>query len=398
MKTIRLVVFNEQYWGKGLIFTQNIVPLKNLADTIGGKLEVYSFTSIPVYLCNKKAISKSITYLNSIGVDVVNMFVMYYPTRYMLPYWFMFPYFYLNVSFYVRRLYKKDINKDVVYNLRSYQSALAFLKFYKDHNKLVFDPRTDFVEEKINAGYFGKDSLTVKIWNKITRKMVLSFKKTIVISDIFKNNLVSTYQIEDQSRIHILYNPIDYKKFDVPKIQHEGITFLYTGSLGKWNKLTNYIGVFKLFHERHPDSNFIICTNASPIHIDSVIKSPEYAYLSDFLEVHYNVPYDELPSYYARCDYGFQLMNQKDSRVGVKFIEYIAAGVVPIINKNVQGAVFLSEKYHLGVVLDGTESPDCICSKIENAMKIDRMSESYRLFRYLTDTDTICDRIKKIYL
>lgn len=398
MKTIRLVVFNEEYWGKGLVYTQNIIPLKHFVDQIEGKLEIYSFTSIPLYWRKRKTILESIGYLNKMGIGVVNKFIMYYPTRYLLPYWFLLPYFYLNVICHVKRLNKKDLGKDVVYNLRSYQSALAFYMFYKNHDSLVFDPRTDFIEEKINAGFFKKNGLTVKKWKKYTGKMIMSFKKTIVISDIFKSNLLAEYGIDASSKIQTLYNPIDYKKFDVPKVLHEGISFLYTGSLGKWNKLSNYMYVFKAFHQKHPDSIFIICTNASPSHVISEISKPEYESLLDNIEVYYNIPYDVLPSYYARCDYGFQLMDQIDSRVGVKFVEYIAAGIIPIISRNVQGAAFLSEKYNIGVVLEGSESPDCIIDKIENAKMIDKESDSYKLFRSLTDTAVICNRIKDIYL
>lgn len=33
MKIIRLVVFNEPYWDKGLIYSQNILPLLQLVKT-----------------------------------------------------------------------------------------------------------------------------------------------------------------------------------------------------------------------------------------------------------------------------------------------------------------------------------------------------------------------------
>lgn len=50
MKKIRLVVFNEPYWDKGLIYSQNILPLLQLVKTKEYSLDVLSFTSLPFYL------------------------------------------------------------------------------------------------------------------------------------------------------------------------------------------------------------------------------------------------------------------------------------------------------------------------------------------------------------
>lgn len=397
MKTIRLVVFNEEYWGTGLIYSQNILPLQSLKQKYDVSVELISFTSIPMLYLRRKSIKETIVRLSKEGIKVRNYPILYYPTRFLLPYWFLLPYFFLNVFLYILWLRIADRKKDVVYNLRSYQPALAFYSLYGHKDKLVFDPRTDFVEEKVNAGLFKDGGLTARYWRIMEGKFVRDFKKTIVISDPFKDNMISFHKV-DPSKIAVLYNPINYSHFTYAKEKHESKVFLYTGSIGGWNKLENYLDIFMIFNMRYPNSKFIVCTSAARDKIEATMRSTKYNAIADNVEVHYSVPYEVLPSIYARCDYGFQIMKKRDSRVGVKYIEYIAAGVTPIISRNVQGAAVLVDKYGMGVVIDDDDSEADICNKIWSASVIDRESESFLDFKALTDTANISERIKKIYI
>lgn len=397
MKTIRLVIFNEEYWGKGLIYSQNIMPLKVLSSEYNSKVELITFTSLPLMLLERKRIKETKEMLQSENVKVRNYPVLYFPTRFLLPRWFLLPYFYLNVMFYVLWLRLADGNKEVVYNLRSYQPALAFYLFYGHKERLVFDPRTDFVEEKVNAGHFKENGLTAMFWNKMEGDFVRKMRKTIVISDPFKENMVRKHHLQNDNKLAVVYNPINYSHFSREKEPHKGVNFLYTGSLGGWNKIENYLEVFKAYHEKNPNSKFIVCTSASPAKIEQTLLEPAFDDVKDSVEVHFNVSYDELPKYYAQCDYGFQIMKKRDSRVGVKFIEYIAAGVTPIVSKEVEGAVVLAERYGMGIVINSDDTQEEIVKKIENMKGIDRNAKGYQDFKMLTDTANIGERIKGIY-
>lgn len=397
MRTIRLVVFNEEYWGTGLIYSQNLLPLQSLKDKYDVRVELISFTSIPMLFLKRGNIKETRERLNKEGIQVRDFPILYYPTRFLLPYWFLLPYLFLNVFIYIIWLSIMDKKQDVVYNLRSYQPALAFYWLYGHKDKLVFDPRTDFVEEKVNAGQFKRGGVTARYWRKMEGKFVKSFKKTIVISDPFKDNLISFHKV-DPSKIVVLYNPINYSHFSVAKEKHEGYVFLYTGSIGGWNKLENYLSIFMMFNKHYPNSKFVVCTSATRDKIEATIGNSKYSVIAGKVEVHYNVPYDVLPSIYAQCDYGFQIMKKRDSRVGVKFIEYIAAGIIPIVSKNVLGAAVLVDKYGMGIVIDDDDSESIICNKIRDASSINRESDTFSVFRALTDTACISERIKVIYV
>ena len=397
MQIIRLAVFCEEYWNKGLIYTQNLMPLKKMADNTGSKLELVSFTSIYHYIFNYKDIKSFSKSLAEEGIKVYNYPTLYIPTRYMITRWFMKPFYNLNVWSYIKYLNRNDKSKNVIYDLRSYEVSLGFLDFYKNKNALFFDTRTDWIEENINAGNFKKDSHSVRYWNKIEERMIRSFKKTFVISDIFKNNLIEKYGNDVENKIEVIYNPIDYKHFDREKKYHSGKTFLYTGSLGQWNRLENYLGFFKDYHSINSDSNLIICTSTAENKVNAVLLRPEYDDIRGNISVYYNVKFEDLPIYYAKCDYGLQLMNKKDSRVGVKFIEYVAAGVVPIVSINVQGAAFLVQKYGIGVIVRGDETPNEIAVKIDNAGIIKKSSESFLEFKSRTDLNSISTRLEEVF-
>lgn len=400
MKKIRLVVFNEPYWDKGLIYSQNILPLLQLVKTGKYSLDIISFTSLPFLFKSKTNIQATKNDLKQYGVNVRNFPVLFYPTRFMLLRYFLLPFYFLNVFLYVKFLNHQDekSDKDIFYNIRSYQAALGFLKFYKNKDRIVFDTRTDWIEENINVGNFKPDGATVKFWRNAEKQMLLKFRKTLFISDLFRDAVLKRHSIKlDENKYCLVYNPINYKHFHSVQNHDKENNFLYTGSLGHWNNISIYLDFFLKVADKMPSSKLIVCTG-SPIHkIEPTFNLPKYDTIRNRVEIHYSVPYSELPSFYARCTYGLQLMSKKDTRVGVKFIEYIAANLIPIVNTNVMGAAALARKYEIGIVLDDeTEEVDSIVYRLE---QIKQNSNNSKLaeFRKITDLNEFVNILKPIY-
>lgn len=400
MKKIRLVVFNEPYWDKGLIYSQNILPLLQLVKTGKYSLDVISFTSLPFLFKSKTNIQATKNDLKQYGVNVRNFPVLFYPTRFMLLRYFLLPFYFLNVFLYVKFLNHLDdkSDKDTFYNIRSYQAALGFLKFYKNKDRIVFDTRTDWIEENINVGNFKLNGVTVKFWRNAEKQMLMKFRKTLFISDLFRDAVLKRHSIKlDENKYCLVYNPINYKHFHSVQNHDQDNNFLYTGSLGHWNNISIYLDFFLKVADKMPSSKLIVCTG-SPIHkIEPTFNLPKYDAIRNRVEIHYSVPYSELPSFYARCTYGLQLMSKKDTRVGVKFIEYIAANLIPIVNTNVMGAAALARKYKIGIVLDDeTEEVDSIVYRLEQ-IKQNRNNSKLAEFRKITDLNEFANILKPIY-
>lgn len=400
MKKIRLVVFNEPYWDKGLIYSQNILPLLQLVKTGKYSLDIISFTSLPFLFKSKTNIQATKNDLKQYGVNVRNFPVLFYPTRFMLLRYFLLPFYFLNVFLYVKFLNHQDekSDKEIFYNIRSYQAALGFLKFYKNKDRIVFDTRTDWIEENINVGNFKPDGATVKFWRNAEKQMLLKFRKTLFISDLFRDAVLKRHSIKlDDNKYCLVYNPINYKHFHSVQNHDQDNNFLYTGSLGHWNNISIYLDFFLKVADKMPSSKLIVCTG-SPIHkIEPTFNLPKYDAIRNRVEIHYSVPYSELPSFYARCTYGLQLMSKKDTRVGVKFIEYIAANLIPIVNTNVMGAAALARKYEIGIVLDDeTEEVDSIINRLEQ-IKQNSNNSKLAKFRKITDLNEFANILKPIY-
>lgn len=400
MKKIRLVVFNEPYWDKGLIYSQNILPLLQLVKTGKYSLDVISFTSLPFLFKSKTNIQATKNDLKQYGVNVRNFPVLFYPTRFMLLRYFLLPFYFLNVFLYVKFLNHLDdkSDKDIFYNIRSYQAALGFLKFYKNKDRIVFDTRTDWIEENINVGNFKPNGATVRFWRNAEKQMLMKFRKTLFISDLFRDAVLKRHSIKlDENKYCLVYNPINYKHFHSVQNHDQDNNFLYTGSLGHWNNISIYLDFFLKVADKMPSSKLIVCTG-SPIHkIEPTFNLPKYDAIRNRVEIHYSVPYSELPSFYARCTYGLQLMSKKDTRVGVKFIEYIAANLIPIVNTNVMGAAALARKYKIGIVLDDeTEEVDSIVYRL-GQIKQNRNNSKLAEFRKITDLNEFANILKPIY-
>jgi hypothetical protein len=402
MQKINQVIFNEVYWNNGLIYTQNISPLLKLKEQKTGlDISIISFTSILLMFVKWREIRSFRKELNAKNVRLINYPIFFYPSKHFIIKWFLFPFFILNVLPYMIYLNVKDFisRSDTKYTIRSYSGALAFLKFYYKKERLYFDPRTDWIIENKNMCRWVEGDLTDRLWNSWEKKIMSKFIKTIFISDVFKSDLIERHSLErDDDKFVVLYNPIDYSKFDkVSNITKKD--FLYTGSLGHWNNIRIYLDFFLLIHEFFPSSIFKIVTETPRSKLQKDLDDSKYMVIKGKLDLHYNVTKDMLASHYESCAYGLQLMNKNDNRVGVKFIEYIAAGITPIINDKVEGAAYLSKKFEMGVVLNmGLFKTEQIVSEIQGANCIDKSEGNYMAFKSVTDLNQITNILKKIYL
>lgn len=401
MRKIKLAIFNEAYWDNGLIYTQNILPLVNLSKEKPFEVSIVSFTSLPMLILERNNIKRAKKDLAKLGIRIYDFPMLFYPTRFMILRYALIPFYLLNIFFYIRYLVKVDNKEEgVVYNIRSYQAALGFYKFYPNKNNLMFDLRTDWIEENINRGLFKKESKTVRYWEEVEKGIIMSFAKSLFISPEFRDNVLNRHNIECDNKKHvILYNPIDYNHFQSVEHNKNAVDFLYTGSLGHWNSLNNYLDFFLSIANEFPSSKLIVCTASPENKVTPYLRDSKYDEIRDRVVVYYNIPYEDLPKYYSQCKYGLQIMNKKDSRVGVKFIEYIASGVVPIVHENVRGATNMSKTFNIGITFNDDDMLNIsnLSKKIHSVKCIDYDSREYKEFKAQTDLNSITDRLSHIY-
>ena len=246
-------------------------------------------------------------------------------------------------------------------------------------------------------GNFSESSLTYHLWNKWEEQILLRFSKVVFISEILKLELLSRHSLPDSERNYfVLYNLIDYSMYDNIANDKVKTDFLYTGSLGHWNNLKIYLDFFLSVYKKFPNSRLRIITGTSKQKILPYISEFKYNEIRNLVDIYFDVPAEQLPEKYKGCAYGLQLMNKKDSRIGVKFVEYIAAGILPIVNENVHGAAYLCHKYNIGIVLPDLLEIDTML--IQKTPLLSRNDIRYLDFRKMTDINSLDEILKKIYM
>jgi len=252
---------------------------------------------------------------------------------------------------------------------------------YFGKGRRVFDTRTDWIEEARGMEYWKTGGLTDKMWVLFEKRIMNRFNRTLFISDTQKSDTLQRTGLPDSEKFSVFYNQADYSRFDSVEDGTRTDSFVYSGSLGHWNNLPTYLEFFMKISPAFPESMLYVLTPTAKGKIEPVLHEEKYKDIIDRVKVVYNVPYAELSKYYAHCRFGLQLMEKADSRVGVKYVEYVAAGLIPIVHENVRGAAYIVGNMGLGVVVDDTLNEEKI-NEIKNASV---NKESYLKFKAMTD-------------
>lgn len=364
-KVIRLIIFNECFWDKGLVYSQNILPLiKLIGNAKKYKVEIIFYVSILDFIKSNKKIKSFKSELKKVGIRVIYLQILFVRSKLFALRWYMLIYLILNTFPYLIWFSLKDLlnnRENIYYHLRSYAPAFLFTLMYFGKAKLIFDPRSDFNVENIRIGSWKKDSFSDYLWKKIEHKIVNKSFKTIFISTPLRADILERNEVRINPDKHFLfYNSIDFRNFENAFVENrttDRVKFLYTGSLGNWNNINTYLEFFLEIKKYLTDSTLTIITGTKKSKINASINDDKYKNIINDVYIYTNIPYEKLSDYYKNCSVGLQLMTESDSRIGVKFVEYLAAGLVPIVNTNVRGAAYFCRS-ELGILLNEQKTKD----------------------------------------
>jgi len=223
--------------------------------------------------------------------------------------------------------------------------------------KVIFDPRSPFIEEGVLSEKFKKGSITYKFWKSMEKRI---WKKSDVSILITRSYLELFQNLSSHKTSYALIpNNVDSERFRPdPELrlsvrrklgfQPEEIVFCYSGSLGKlWNNPCVYAHFIKMLRSSPLRYRFLfLTTHVSALMAafkDNGIVPAEYVALSASL--------NEVPGYLAASDFGLNLMAHPDIRLGIKSVEYLSMGLPLIITANVLGACEIVEKYNVGYII-----------------------------------------------
>jgi hypothetical protein len=322
------LIINEDI-NSGLLKSQVIAPINNLKNN--------KVTIINIHKFYKKTEDSNINIPFAIPYKI-----------------FMFNFFFLITPliafFYALILYFK-VEKDSIIIARSYFPTLvAYILSKIKKINFIFDSRSLFVDENVLINNIKVGSKNYNMWKYFEKQFVTNAKTTIAVSlkqQEYYKSLDSKSTIElipcYISKAKIINNDILLKKKNELGFKSDDIIVCYFGSLDNgWNNIDMYTEAFnKIINNGH--KVLVISQNYENLIQDERISNKNILLL-DTRKLQTN----ELFEYMQICDYGIILMRKLadwETRLSVKFVDYLNNGLQIIVGEYVGEAVRYSNQF-----------------------------------------------------
>lgn len=254
---------------------------------------------------------------------------------------------YLQASSAVRSILKK--NNIQIIHTRGYNAGLFITKLLKNNKEIkhVFDPRSPYLTEIVSTYGVKENDQVYQFWKMSEKEIVSTANVTVAISDTFAD-----YLRQYTDRINVIPNNSEMEEPDIvierAKRQRRK-SFCFVGSLGYgWNNVHEYISFMKKVWDIDPEILLELYVLKQDIVREELKKAgiPEEKYVIKTL------PQTEVGRTISGCLAGLQIMSMQDTRLGIKTVDYLAAGVPVICNNNAMGAAKVIAKYNVGWNID----------------------------------------------
>jgi hypothetical protein len=225
--------------------------------------------------------------------------------------------------------------------------------------KIVFDPRSLFVQELLSSRSIKKGSLAEKLWRKAEKVIVSSADVVLCVSRGQEKHYHQNYRQGNKYHIQPCFAPMPaLLKVRASRatygIAESDVVIGYYGSLNKgWTNVDLYLDICK----RNPQYKFLFISQDNDIHADLFshyinIISPSTKKLSQ----------SEILSLLALCDYGLMYIEKSldwESRLGVKFVTYLSVGLSVIVNEHVGESAYYCREFFAdrSIVIDSRVLP-----------------------------------------
>jgi glycosyltransferase involved in cell wall biosynthesis len=223
--------------------------------------------------------------------------------------------------------------------------------------KVIFDPRSPFIEEAILSEKIRKGTLSHKLWLFFESFIVRKADIVVVIADSFVQYFKT---ISSTAKFVMIPNNVDTNKFAIDILirkdlrkqfgfSDKDIVLCYSGSLGKqWNDPAVYGKFASSMLKQMSDYKFLFLTTQKDNLESELIKRNID---KDCYKI-YSVSLEDMPHYLSVADYGLNLMQHDDIRLSIKTVEYLSMGLPLIITTNVKGAMEIVRKYGVGYAIE----------------------------------------------
>jgi len=256
---------------------------------------------------------------------------------------------------------------DVVH-ARSYGAALLGLLLKLIYRKpLIFDMRGVLPEETVMVGKIKAGGVKYRVLKIVERVLLFYSDYVFTVSDKFTDYLLKRFNLPADKVLNVKTPTIF--PFEARYKPNQRINFIYSGSIKRWHMFKEALLVFQGLYGLFGDKvHLTVCVNDKGGAVDVLrrigLDISSYTLLT--------APYEDMPAYYNDAHYGFCLT--RPSVVAsvcspVKFAEYLAYGVMVIVNEGVGDLPDIIEKYGCGVVVDDSKDissmVNCVAAHVD---------------------------------
>lgn len=257
--------------------------------------------------------------------------------------------------------------KAEILHCRSYPASLVgMLVKILTGKKYIFDMRGVYPEEgEFLFSSWHKRSLNFRTWKLIEKFMLLTADHIVVVSDRFKQHVLSEYPAHADaiknkiSTIVCGVAPESIVNNDIPKASlHDPIRLVYSGTLDGWTSPELLAKTYRQILEHNTQHNFVlnIYTTSNQELIHKAFNAEGIDSSKYFVQ---RLKADEVAAKLRQNDIGILVRESSvvnEVSFPVKLGEYLAAGLPVIINSALIGAGEFVLKHNVGVVLDESYS------------------------------------------
>ncbi len=234
--------------------------------------------------------------------------------------------------------------------------------------KMLFDCRGMLGDEYVDAGHWTENRLEYKLLKRFEKR---AFKRTeglVVLTDALRDWLVERDLLGRQTRVAVIPTCVDTDRFfpNEKRRAHVraelGLTnelvVVYSGSLGNWylaSEMARFVGVLKRLHKRVA---LLILTPSVPddFRADAIANG-----MGANEVIVRRVSPREMPTMLSAGDLGISFIQRCFSKLGsspTKVAEYLASGLVAIVNDGVGDQAALGEDRDACVVLSSFDDAE----------------------------------------
>jgi len=251
---------------------------------------------------------------------------------------------------------------------RGYMATLLTIVSRKHRNdfSILFDPRSLFPEENVTAGNWTVHSIDFALWKRLEAYIMKRVDTVVGVSAGFKQ-LLRDIPRSNLPRFAIVPCTVDTQHYDQVPVERDSVlkelgmpadslVIAYTGSIGRWNSPKTIARYFYCAWCADSRCRLLVITNGRFDHLERELLKYKLP-LDTYCIV--RVESSKVARYLKASDVGLQVMEpalDSPTRLGVKFAEYMAAGLPVIVNRYAGAAKDYVETNGVGVVVDQPEN------------------------------------------